>query len=1199
MLLLLSFLTLVPGESATVKCHDSHSCTQQYLSVSDNTIECFGDHSCVDASLIVDTTPSAQSNYAINCFGAHSCYNTSIIAISSTLNYSLQYYNNNYTNLEAYKDQISINCFGLKSCAMSKNISLFVNYYDYMDESRNVLRCHSEGSCFGSTIYTTDETEIYGYGYYDLANATIIGNGNFARFSTTGHRSACNTKFVSNGDDNYYQFIGTNSGYNATILCNYNKTCTIVCYHNACNNVSLKCFNENGTVQDYNSNYNYNTDNGNDSCVFDINCGSGSYKSDVCPNGYDYELEIDNINNLRSVPMDNIHNNNNNIVNDIVYPIPNLIDDLSKKYNRYDRYSTDDDTSCGGIACDNYLECDIASREYNATICCTGTNSCWLEVELEENNAITRISDHNVDSKTNMNNNTSYSMSLHCDAHESCEPITPPTTTTNVFESIIEIEGDVYMTAQSTLASDTSVTITCSNSSNSNNSIHNNNKECDIFCTGRGSCPGKSLLNGKNVYCLAQFSCVDSSIDNFNGNVWICTYFAGLRISVNNINDSVYCDGEGSCMKSWINNINRDVYASGAYSLYGARISNVGQSLFGFGLSSLSRANIKNVENVICSGKYSCKDSRMMNIEYLIANDEYSLANATVEIGSSNINRDGISNLNSRGMSTRNISSSSTLNATIIINGQNNESFLINCSNSDVFCHIICQSQFACHGMQLFCHDFGNISNCMITNYSNFNLDIVPTTTDISTITSTARTKTTTLTTTATATTSTPAPTEMTTTRSRIGRTSLSTMKSDSEGAGTKSDSGINIYVIIIAILCLIIICSLIIIVYCGLFVNKVAIFGMIDTVSSIGSRRSRRSSRSKRSSFSNSMSIENNNNDGNKQDRCGLSKSQLASRSISLSRAQSGICSFKSRSNIGQLSLPSASASVGDQSVRSSESIHSRHSLHSPHSVHSIHSIHSVSPSMVNNSSIVHDGNNNKNSNNNNDKNNRDSLDNNSNCKYKCDSINCNLSEKEGISEKHGYKYNATDSYIAAVNIAVKQSVNQLLDDPLDDPLDNPLDELKIEIVDYKKSKCRKNKSNHNDDNNKNEQNCGDYNDDKDGKDGSDDEKDSLNSEDLYTPLVGMEKDETPGPAYDVGVKKPDRKVKRRVANRTPVKKRQTPNGTPNRTPHRTPRIASQRTPVQERCIYGHSGDDKIECNYNDLNFQNAKFDKIKFVTT
>ena len=58
--------------------------------------------------------------------------------------------------------------------------------------------------------------------------------------------------------------------YNSTIICGIGHTCTVFCYGNGCNELTLLC-----------------SDGGNTSCVFNIDCSYAekSHNINVCPNG--------------------------------------------------------------------------------------------------------------------------------------------------------------------------------------------------------------------------------------------------------------------------------------------------------------------------------------------------------------------------------------------------------------------------------------------------------------------------------------------------------------------------------------------------------------------------------------------------------------------------------------------------------------------------------------------------------------------------------------------------------------------------------------------------------------------------------------------------------------------------------------------------------------------------------------------------
>ena len=135
-----------------------------------------------------------------------------------------------------------------------------------MDNIYNVegdIFCGGELACIGSTIAITGGSGdwIMCYAAFSCKDSIITTFGLRSHFMST-----VNSLIYPNADNAEFYFYGVYSGYNATVICNDGYTCNIYCYNNGCNDLTLKC---------------ENNDNG---CTFNIDCIYAEL-SNNCPNG--------------------------------------------------------------------------------------------------------------------------------------------------------------------------------------------------------------------------------------------------------------------------------------------------------------------------------------------------------------------------------------------------------------------------------------------------------------------------------------------------------------------------------------------------------------------------------------------------------------------------------------------------------------------------------------------------------------------------------------------------------------------------------------------------------------------------------------------------------------------------------------------------------------------------------------------------
>ena len=189
-------------------------------------INCFGYKSCELAQSIRE-----MSYGHIGCYGSYSCYSAITIKRTTSL----------YTN--------RIYCEGLFSCA---NVTQLYN-------SRGWIGCNGEKSCYNSNI-TTNLGSVECQGERSCANSYITTSG-FVFLE--GYLSGMNSVLISGSTLVDFYFRGSQSGYNATVICATGHQCNIFCDGNGCNGLNVIC---------------------NDGCVLSIDCDDAQL-SDICSDG--------------------------------------------------------------------------------------------------------------------------------------------------------------------------------------------------------------------------------------------------------------------------------------------------------------------------------------------------------------------------------------------------------------------------------------------------------------------------------------------------------------------------------------------------------------------------------------------------------------------------------------------------------------------------------------------------------------------------------------------------------------------------------------------------------------------------------------------------------------------------------------------------------------------------------------------------
>lgn len=460
---------------ATSKCHDSHECALvDVISNATSEVECYGHYSCAQAGLI-----ETIGSYEIQCFGSYSCYKADLIQRT--------------TASGAGDDSISIRCDALFSCA----------FVDFIHNYNGTVRCRGVKSCFATKI-TIESSSFNDYVQCDsnqaCSNSIITSHGlNIIH----GYAAAQNSIFYSNSSIVTYRFRAMDSGYNATIVCGTNHTCTIDCHSNACSNLHLMC---NGSDSSYNI-----SNSVNEACFFNISCSSAE-ESDICPDGY------------KLTQTDS-------------YPLPNVLNVTMTTYDN----SIDPCYSplTNAESCEGFRECrsDNFNNE-NVSICCSGYYSC-----LEVTNMTTLV-------YVNESKSNSEFVAIRCDGVFSC---------TGADNYIIgKNGGNLYFsggwTSQNTgkIESTLNYDVFCNGvaACRFREIMYGNN----LYC-GTEACklsPMIAYFNTVWAYTLeaAQYS----TIMNIYGDVYCGSYKACQYSTISNVGGDVYGAGYVALMSATVEN---------------------------------------------------------------------------------------------------------------------------------------------------------------------------------------------------------------------------------------------------------------------------------------------------------------------------------------------------------------------------------------------------------------------------------------------------------------------------------------------------------------------------------------------------------------------------------------------------------------------------------------------------------------------
>ena len=470
----------------------------------------------------------------IYCHGSYSCYNCDSIKSSSTIDWN------------------GIACYGLFSCS---NVSYLLQAYG------NIL-CLGEKSCFGSEIaHTSERVEdgIYCHAFMSCSNTRIFTQNTIY---VGGFLGASNSIIYTTGDA-ILNFIGVSSGLNTKIICHSGTTCTLYCWSNACNNLTIEC---------------------DETCTIEVICSqNGAEQSQLCPNGYNISKDI-------------YTNTRFGLTHTLTPSLGNLTHIESNVENSYDlcfTMFTSPNATNINVHCQDYWECagsmniSTLESETGGMICCTGYLSCY---NLEN------ITTNDIDFWSNSSDINS-NIAIRCDGYYSCQDVA----NTQAING-----GDIHFSG------------TRSGGSHSHGIISTTD-DYDIICSGYGSCEDKSLLNANNIYCFGFWSCDDleniGEISNIQNNVYMYAATASREMHFRNISGNVYCGTYAACYNGDFSNIGGFIYATSYGALYSAQISQLNESIIAFGYETLAYATISNIKNdIICKGQYCAKETSMTNV---------------------------------------------------------------------------------------------------------------------------------------------------------------------------------------------------------------------------------------------------------------------------------------------------------------------------------------------------------------------------------------------------------------------------------------------------------------------------------------------------------------------------------------------------------------------------------------------------------
>ena len=454
----------------TIYCNYAFECASTSIYRASGFIGCDAYRSC-DSSQITTAVNS------VSCAAGYSCFGTPSL---STSHYG--------------------RCTALLSCAYGEL---------YLTDGEPAL-CRGEKSCSQGTIHSNKNNIIYCDGFGSCKESTIDTIG---QTISEGFLSLKNGILESSSTGGIFDFIGAQTGYNATVVCNDGQTCYVNCYDNNCND--LKLIENSGST-------------------IDVTCYYDARYSEACPDG--------------------------KVLSSFMYEIPSMIDigEMWLEFNFVNGsgYDPCNVSVSNAIHCDdagdyNDAQCSTELTNINGPICCSGSSSCANIDVISNYTNITVLNSVNI-------KNTS----IRCDGEGACSG-----------SKLIANNGNIYSTGSSS-ASGATITATlgydiiCTGQDSCSGSVLSDSK--NVYCFAYRACSGTVLSNvADNVYLYGfEAGRYGSVIKNIGGGVYCQGYTSCYDASISNVTGDVYVSGYQSFYDGEIQNVQGTLLAFGYQSLY-------------------------------------------------------------------------------------------------------------------------------------------------------------------------------------------------------------------------------------------------------------------------------------------------------------------------------------------------------------------------------------------------------------------------------------------------------------------------------------------------------------------------------------------------------------------------------------------------------------------------------------------------------
>ena len=457
---------------AAKNCNGAFECFGEIINETEEVIiDCFGRGSCAQGMIRNNIIGDGTSG-KIRCYGARSCQSISLLDGNGEEPAGMRGYLSG-----AWTETLiasTVNCYGEASC------------YNIVNTTSDVIECFGFRSCLGLQGINNDN--VYGYGVLSLENSILHNPGNV-------------------------ELYGFYSGYNSTIYCDYNTTCSIDCHSNGCDNLNLVC----GSMNDWTDCDNINSINS----MYDVSCDET--QGIICPNGWG--------NDSINITGNNMYNNNTNysnsyelleIILDKFNYTSNMNSESNVTYAKNTYFSECTNPTISDFQCENNKGCmDLSSPITDRNnICCTGHRGC-------EELTIGSFSN------------------LFCDGSQSCNEITA-TGTMNM--------SDVYFRScddQSSSLSNFKSMIISGYQAMKDSTIKNGT---NIACFGYESAKKTNITGVSNIYA-GGYHASQSQMQIFSGGIGeMNVYFLGYESSddidiICNNNDvcTIYCLTDDAC----------------------------------------------------------------------------------------------------------------------------------------------------------------------------------------------------------------------------------------------------------------------------------------------------------------------------------------------------------------------------------------------------------------------------------------------------------------------------------------------------------------------------------------------------------------------------------------------------------------------------------------------------------------------------